>query len=1635
MIRCNYTINILASYSKRVLLLILTLVLGTTMWASSTKDSGQYAKAIVEVDPSAAGRVYVDTLTNALAADDVPYNRTALEIQGTKMDVDTWIFGIVTVATYNNITYNIYAEDILHKGYIWGGWYYKETNEFITSSLRTQVTITAAGNADKPTTTTYVAKWLRPKVTSATPTTINFDEITDPTASVTATNVVYTIADYKGHDNYVLSINGDFIHTEADNPIDETNHTYTSSISYTPSGVHGGPYVGEASLASTLHKNGTTYDNSIQTVNLTITENYTPTFSAVYTDPANRYDLGTVALGASQESATGALNTQNNNYAARVLSTTTDPIYGKATWIYTFDEFSIAGQSAANYFSIKDGTGDAGQPIVVFNPGIDPTIYGMVDGEAGEQEVAVRMSVQCLYYDAANKKIASDIQYTYLKATVKQESISVMQFNDGVFGDFGNVVMGEQPSLDLGMYIANIDFADDACRLSGAGKDLFKVSSKPENGKVVVQISDKWEEFAGCDEHTAVLTVTGTRTAPGESEGEVGDQVTVSITLSAILVLSKTPTMVATGSNKAVTFTWDKIIGAKYYDFYYKKTGANNYTKISINQENYTEDSIANLTANDTHYIYTVTFTSNGTQYSAEAYVIAKTATTGGCSKESEHASDNPSQDWIYATNASNPGIKTGINGTNESTNIPNATHRDVNVSAAFDAAGNPIVDRLYIFGETNKNNTSTMLYVYQKEDNGYHLKENLDAQTSRLNSLTIDAQNVSSLYFTGYCPKACTGKSGTLTEGVIHIKGGAKTLHIYINDLQIYAQDNGYLTTLEYDNLDAITKDANNYYSKGKGSVFVFESSSVNETNPFDVRMHIQGFNALDAGKGATCNISISKEGKNLLSDVPVHYCSPICVLPIAAGGVNQRTSLTLDDIWQGQRTHGELRLLELGNDNPQGISIDVGNAGTALTINGGQYQFMPKAAAYRMTTYAVSHQNISIAVNAYGIEGNKNLSSDYTKSATHAIYPARSVALNDGTFNSSSAAINWYTNAFTIDGGSYNTPVEHYTAESTRVAKNYNSDGKELYRAEVEYSDVYGSGTGNESTIITDFAKMVEDIFPHAGINENNYHYPLSVYYVGDQSYGYHSLTLNDNKLYLMVPKMECNTLNMAWQFCTPNMTAEVSGINIPLGGDIEKLKGCKYHETRYEVDRLLYMQLDTFTEKALDDYYLYSQKTRIRLDSEKLYGTINDSTEYVINNKVYMLIPVEAARWILFTPPFNVANVYVIESYPEEQLVKDYNGKRGRIPDNKVQVARDAQAKRFMDLYVYWYQEESGIGDSYDFFDSNSTTDIDGDGIIEPYGPFVLNWMAYEMQNNIGNTAGNYLPVIEKLIHYAGKEAQYPDGKEWYDANYYLYRANGWTLNEDGNFRTNWDVVTVHGGSIMQKGGVYALHFPYNSINGTHNPSATWDYWTGKYVLIESTIGPHTIEGSSSSTSTLKEASSSAKSGTATLSGNASFAEVTITNPVATMWTLDKIAVGEEDNETSRDIHEMIQKSTATIAPAQAVLFANVPAPANMRARTINYQTGEVTYEAIDEEEDTNNPGVGTGIPTIMGDVSLLVVPTEDGLNLIPREAQQVMIFTADGKMLFNKYLSAEEHVNVPTGVYVVRGEKEQVKAIKK
>ena len=559
------------------------------------------------------------------------------------------------------------------------------------------------------------------------------------------------------------------------------------------------------------------------------------------------------------------------------------------------------------------------------------------------------------------------------------------------------------------------------------------------------------------------------------------------------------------------------------------------------------------------------------------------------------------------------------------------------------------------------------------------------------------------------------------------------------------------------------------------------------------------------------------------------------------------------------------------------------------------------------------------------------------------------------------------------------------------------------------------YGT-TANGKYTVVDFAEMVDAFFPHAGVNYQMansltpYHAPLSAYYVGTKTYGHSSWMPKNNQLTLWLPKIDCDAVKIPWQICAPSFVAQVSGENMPLGGRIQKIDGCPMpeHTNPYTVDYLLYMQMDDYTKEALPSYSLKQSnaiEVKIALEGDAMYNTIDNESDYTIQEKVYMLMPIEAAKWTLITPPFDVANVYVIESYPEAQLIKDFKGKRGRIPTEYIAAARQAQAQRLMDLYTFWYYEEKGIGDAFDFFGT-------GEGYTNGYGRFVNSWMEYEKNANWKlDSTGNYTPVVEKLIHFTGKNGTYPDGKNWLYANYYLYQSTSEWHYIDGKFTTTWDTVTTPlGGSepIMRQGQTYAMHFPFNSLNGEHDPNETWDYWTGKYILVESTPGPHLISGKDKAVNQIENLPVNSES--AKLQGNASFAEITPSTTHA-IWALE-------------------QKVT-TLSPAQGALVSNFTEPVGLRAIGVHYETGRVIYDSIPQEEPEQE--IPTSIPTIMDGLSLVVETIDGGLRITPAQAQQVLLYNAAGQLILNQYLTSTKEVLLPAGVYIIPTGTQQPKRV--
>ena len=1523
-------------------------------------------------------------------------------------------------------TVYLYANEDGVPNALWGGWY-NNNNELQGSgapNITVSVTPTEENNS-KPEVKNYIytARWVQPKIERNNEEK-NLGVVYNKNEDVIPQTIEYQIKDYTSTEHFKIdpaSVNGFAI--ALDNVTEsntEMKGTATISIDYIPTGIHG-EKTGISYIASALYNGDYSEKDSefFQPINFRITEDYTPTFEVKHNTEANSFSIGTTNVGGTIESAIESTEVYDKNYAASAAKFSgIGPKQNKTIW----DASIEAEESGYEGLFVIIGGADSETPTIQFNA--TESKFPLNTGES--KTVTAQVKLTCTYYDESNPAAEVSMEspkIIYISATVVQSNKATLLFGESESAKLESLDFDDQPiGGDAEEYVPFIAFNVENLQapiIDGDHKKYFEATITGQRVKVAI----KKDPTIPCGDLHATITLQGT------SKLDHMTPLSTTINVTADMYLSA-PQVEAVGGDRTITFQWEPVFGATSYLVYEKENSTTpKHTIIDATQ-------------------YTEIVATNGTEKTY--YFAAKNA--HGCeSQKFGPVTGEAELQYITQANAHATGLQTGTS-YKQTGGFPWHAIRNIDVSAAFDADGNPIFDELHIFalsiGDSEaKLTTPCYKYIrdainkrYEKSDSEINEKKGNTTKHSiyKFDNITGNKK----IYLTGYRPYATTGTKSD--EGVLFFKGGNNAiLDLYLDNCEIYAQAKKTETNTISSTGSAISSDG--YFAQGSGSVFVLQSTSSNSLYPFYVNIHLKGVNILDAIKGTTITFDIKESNKTIVNDQKVtHNSSPISV---HASSPQDVVALTIDDIWPVEgRANGSLDLVESNTStNSPYASIDLGNSKTKLSFNGGQINFMDIAACYQTVTYKYKKEENEITIDAYGLgTTTEQYKSSIKQRACDLTY------LQDGTLNGPTN-VTFYTNQLYIDGGTYNVTPKHITASGTEQETLYNSDLKELQAFEIANTDnkYWGTLINGRADLTASFSSMVDDLFPNAGVNgeflNGSYHYPLSSYYVDGKSYGHASLAPKDNKIKLYLPKLDCNSVNFAWQICAPNFYVDVAGRRFALQDKV--IDACPQHPTeKYSTDYMLYMQADQYVMNVMGEEYFRPMNLgygEIRIDSadNNLSSFVNIENNYTINRKVYMLMPIEAAKWTLFTPPFDVANVYLIESYPEEQLIKDYGGKRGKVPVQYIEAARNAQAQRMVDLYTMWYFEGKGLDGVYDFF-GDGTSDNDGDGSPDTYGKFVTDWIEYEKNVNYQQTAtGDYTPVIEKLIHFTGKDkklSSYPAGKTWKDANYYLYAANEWHF-ENGKFNTCWDTVrTPHDGyPIMRKEQVYAMQFPYNSIGGTHDPETTWDYWTGKYLLIESTMGEHTINGSQSQTTAITNATIS--NGAALLIGNASFAEIVSPtlpkNENTTMWALEKIKTGEEGNDTKRDIHDLVLQDNTTIAPTEGVLLANFAAPTGMRARTINYQTGEVTYETIEGEDDNDDPGIGTGIPTIMGDVSLLVVPTEEGITIIPRTAQRVMLFAADGKMLFNEHLSAEEHINVPTGVYIVRGEYEQVKAIKK
>ncbi len=1019
--------------------------------------------------------------------------------------------------------------------------------------------------------------------------------------------------------------------------------------------------------------------------------------------------------------------------------------------------------------------------------------------------------------------------------------------------------------------------------------------------------------------------------------------------------------------------------------------------------------------------------------------------------------------------------------------------HHLVKLTNAFAEDGTALFDYLFIYGETTPtsgtnitppgkgsanastnvgSNAVTPFYVYRKAQNsesqykGYQFVGKIDNANTAEKSLVsgivvadsagvvhIDATNSLRVYMTGFCPYATTGYTKN-QEGVFLFRGkhGAK-LDLYLEDFHVFSRNktekgNGFYGDKEGGEIFTES------YARGSGGVLVFENVDPQEQlqnyTPFEVSIHTIGDNLLSSNYGCFFGLSIVSDGPVGMKAYQVS--SPIHIHMFNKEYVRKtKTRLNFDDVWptavdadnvmtDSIRTNGFLALKKQANNAP---SIDMGNKHTEVNFKGGQVELQNSqigSDTYK-TTLAISHRSGYFGSDDAGIQLCYGIGTDSVGGTVNFLdgtvtvrpmYVAPSYrqyylmdTLVDGTMSDSTYCLRTPRNTY-IRGGSICRvrACQHVTSKGG--APKDRETGKLLGQY------VYTLQGNDELNTTTKLAHIVE--FP-SNVEGLLLHHQNSAY-----TYGLNSVTPDKkNQFYFWIPDgmggvtAEKDKYMSVWKACMTEIGAGIPGVEGRVGGDtpIEEDEEVKY---------LLYCQIDkniwdviTAGPKVGDktDYTyqppfevpapaktLFNNETYARYDlltyvSDSLQYQVTSDTTYTITDRVYYVTTATADIWQTFTTPFNVENIYVVETFSENALeaiqVEEGENKRNKVL--KEQALHNADFAAFFAVAM-------AMG-----------TDKDFDGIYQSY----KKWAYTEDKKNgiySGDEANYNLRSMQELTPYFGNN--------WRDANFYLNVNRGdWALIEDENgdptFDVKWEILNqsdTTDGILLHKDSTYSMMFPYcTGCDETIADRQDWDYWSGKFLIFESTSAPQTINGRDFLNEEIENNIFTVEcaSDEVVVTGNSTFAMLETDR--SNLFVYDE---GEGYYNSESFLLKENDNDIVTIQPTTAFLYGNVPTDpiSGMPAKKVTRE-GKIIYDSNPDDggDDNQNPTTGGNIPTVGGGNELFITSTATGINIAVAQSQQVRVMSATGAIIYSGMVQTAVDVLLPTaGVYVVAGENE-------
>ena len=1467
--------------------------------------------------------------------------------------------------------------------WLWKGWY--SDGSLKLAALAGSTTV----KDDKLTggvTKTYTATWVQPKVTGTTEgssggTNIKvyaFGEYTDPTIGSDAKNIVFTL---ENNDAGLIAKDGtqpDTYYTEAltgswtattfvknSHTYAKGNQNYIYNVTYKLSGVHATNITADIKLTSK-------YGGTNCTARLNAKENYTPYFKYAYEE----YNYTPDNPLAEGQFLTQTFNVTKECYAAN-----------NGVWAV-----SLPADAASKGFTLQSA---ANEPNAVVKFEALPSM--------NKADLTTTLTATCTYTDAKGTKV------TYTQTIV-------------LSGDAGKVITldgAEENTLTF-----DIDYAT-------SGETTLNLPFMTTlTGLTTTPINLPAGDFITYTTWTSGITEVAATVkhnlTPGQYTPTIkysynNDEVYALLHIVANIRLAKPVVTATVGQGQQITLSWQSVLGATSYIIEGKRSADADFMQLNIIgddeaiETSYVVDNIGGIVlTTGTDYIFRVTAV-----YGPDAFAnrLSDEVTIAPSAQGSITASSTVE---LYT------GTEIFVEGNTTYGVFPYRKKRVIDLDAAFSPTGAPLFDRLYIFGMTSSEVTTTVsgqkghkitpasntkgsdaitpCYVYVKNGNQYDLQQTIP-NMNVANKPIADISGATSVYMTGYCPYASTGGGNNKSEnGVICFTGGAGVnTHVYIDDLQLHARyksNNGNTSkpdTVEYSGIQFT------FRCMGTSTAFSFKGTSSNSSNPYKPTIHMRDSNRLVGTTGSAVKVSVGL-GSLSMTQTAGQYNSPIGIL---SEEDNRYTELSIDDVWPASmvdnasgdvRTNGYLDI----RGSSGAPCVDLYDDKGKVNFNGGRYYLKnsrPTGSNNYLCTFAVGYRMYvkevsGIKATMYGLgtdqsggEVNFNDGSFYIDSLTN-------TELNNyGQYYHHKFALKC-PSVTRINGGTYYCEPFGCSEPNDKGASPLNRYGDGLVLDTVAVESLLEP----YHTAVINFPNDKEVQPEYAA----TYPATLGDYYTAKGgTYGISSLnpyqgTQAPDSVILMLPvqytdkELQKDVANIPWALCVPEVLA---GGTIPLGGNVE-VEDKEENNTIYQTNYILYGGVDEYIMGIVDDYETPAYDGLPSAKVEFTGGTMSEVTNpdsYTIQQEQYMLMSIKADEWFLFAPPFDISEVYVVETYNEDAL-------NSMAKTTSWQDAIAMQATSNMDFFYAL---------CYNIGYLNSVNKLDG---------IYYDWSVTLAKNN--NAKGKI-----KLNHFTGSN---------YTANYYLQRSSGtWKWNaEKQRFVTDWQYLpatmekVTHGDTeysvVMKKGEIYSMKFPY-MYNGYRNENGgQWDYWTGKYLLFVGK-GPQTIEGTNYH-STIS-ASMSATPGNAEIRVNPTFASLEISNMGAYyLGENQRFTPAPDDNDPG------------DIDPTQGfvLLNASTPSPAPRRINSIDMMTGDVTYEPMDNGDANETP---TSTPTIDGGHDMLVYTVAGGLGVIPVQPQHVSIYNTSGQLVASQYLTSEMQFALPAGIYLVRGEREQAKAIVK